>query len=140
MLWKDGHWRTTRDLARVDEDGYLYHCGRADDVIVSAGWTMSAVEIENTMLKHDDVLEVAVIGVPDETRGQVVKAFVVSNRDASHQYIEELQSFTRDRLAQHEYPRLVEFVKELPRTPAGKVHRKVLRDRETARAASTGNQ
>ncbi len=140
MLWKDGHWRTTRDLARVDEDGYLYHCGRADDVIVSAGWTMSAVEIENTMLKHDDVLEVAVIGVPDETRGQVVKAFVVSNRDASHQYIEELQSFTRDRLAQHEYPRLVEFVKELPRTPAGKVHRKVLRDRETARAASTSNQ
>ena len=140
MLWKGGHWRTTRDLARVDEDGYLYHCGRADDVIISAGWTMSAVEIENTMLKHDNVLEVAVIGVPDETRGQVVKAFVVSNRDASHQYIEELQSFTRDRLAQHEYPRLVEFVNELPRTPAGKVHRKVLRDRETARAASAGNQ
>jgi acetyl-CoA synthetase len=134
MLWKRDHWETTKDLAKVDESGYLYHCGRADDVIISAGWTMSAVEIENTLLKHADVQEVAVIGVPDETRGQVAKAFVVSKRAASDAFIQELQNFTRERLAQHEYPRHVAFVSELPKTPAGKVHRKILRDREAAAA------
>jgi acetyl-CoA synthetase len=134
MLWKRDHWETTKDLAKVDESGYLYHCGRADDVIISAGWTMSAVEIENTLLKHADVQEVAVIGVPDETRGQVAKAFVVSKRAASDEFVQELQTFTRERLAQHEYPRHVAFVGELPKTPAGKVHRKVLRDREAAAA------
>ena len=139
MLWKRDHWETTKDLARVDEEGYLYHCGRADDVIISAGWTMSAVEIENTMLKHENVQEVAVIGVPDEKRGQVVKAFVVSNREGSDVFVEELQNFTRERLAQHEFPRIVEFVSELPKTPAGKVHRKKLRDQEAAKAAAAGN-
>jgi len=139
MLWKRDHWETTKDLARVDADGYLYHCGRADDVIISAGWTMSAVEIENTMLKHDDVQEVAIIGVPDEARGQVVKGFVVSDRPTSDEFVKELQNFTRERLAQHEFPRIVEFVSELPKTPAGKVHRKVLRDREAAKAAAAGN-
>lgn len=139
MLWRRDHWETTKDLARVDEDGYLYHCGRADDVIISAGWTMSAVEIENTMLKHEDVEEVAVIGVPDATRGQVVKSFVVSKRAESETFVKELQNFTRERLAQHEFPRIVEFVSELPKTPAGKVHRKILRDRETAKAEAAGN-
>ena len=124
-----------KDLAKIDEDGYFYHCGRADDVIISAGWTMSAVEIENTLLKHDDVQEVAVIGVPDETRGQVVKAFVVSGRTQSDDFAEGLKNFTRERLSQHEFPRHIEFVSELPKTPAGKVHRKVLRDREAAKAA-----
>lgn len=139
MLWKRDHWESTKDLARVDADGYLYHCGRADDVIISAGWTMSAVEIENTMLKHDDVQEVAIIGVPDEARGQVVKGFVVSDRPTNEEFVKELQNFTRERLAQHEFPRIVEFVSELPKTPAGKVHRKVLRDREAAKAAAAGN-
>jgi acetyl-CoA synthetase len=98
---------------------------------------MSAVEIENTMLRHPDVREVAVIGVPDATRGQVVKAFVVSGRSASDDFIEELKNFTRERLSQHEFPRQIAFVSELPKTPAGKVHRKVLRDREAAAAATT---
>jgi acetyl-CoA synthetase len=132
MLWRRGGWETTKDLARVDEEGYLYHCGRADDVIISAGWTMSAVEIENTMLKHPDVEEVAIIGVPDEARGQVAKAFVVSGRASDPDYIKELQTFTRERLSQHEFPRHIVFVPELPKTPAGKVHRKILRDREAA--------
>ena len=66
MLWRRDRWETTKDLAKIDEDGYFYHCGRADDVIISAGWTMSAVEIENTMLKHPDVKECAVIGAPDD--------------------------------------------------------------------------
>jgi acetyl-CoA synthetase len=98
---------------------------------------MSAVEIENTMLKHDNVLECAVIGTPDEQRGQVVKAFVIANREASEAFVKELQDFTRERLAQHEFPRIVEFVSELPKTPAGKVNRKVLRDQEAAKAAAT---
>ncbi|MDR2858386.1 MAG: AMP-binding protein [Novosphingobium sp.] len=136
MLWRRDRWETTKDRARIDEDGYFYHCGRADDVIISAGWTMSAVEIENTMLKHDDVLECAVIGVPDEKRGQVVKAFVIASRDGSDAFTRELQEFTRERLARHEFPRIVEFVGELPKTPAGKVNRKVLRDREAAKAVA----
>lgn len=136
MLWKKDHWETTKDRAKLDEDGYLYHCGRADDVIISAGWTMSAVEIEHTMLKHDSVTEVGVIGVPDETRGQVAKAFVVSNAPPSDELIKELQNFTREKLSQHEFPRHIEFVKELPKTPAGKVHRKKLRDREAAKATA----
>jgi acetyl-CoA synthetase len=133
MLWRRERWETTKDLAKIDEDGYFYHCGRADDVIISAGWTMSAVEIENTMLKHPDVKECAVIGAPDAMRGLVVKAFVVTDRAPSDAYVKELQDFTRERLAQHEFPRIVEFTQELPKTPAGKVHRKVLRDREMAK-------
>jgi acetyl-CoA synthetase len=137
MLWRRDRWETTKDLAKIDEDGYFYHCGRADDVIISAGWTMSAVEIENTMLKHPDVRECAVVGAPDATRGLVVKAFVVTDRAPGEAFVRELQEFTRDRLAQHEFPRLVEFADDLPKTPAGKVHRKILRDREAAAALAT---
>jgi acetyl-CoA synthetase len=135
MLWRRERWETTKDRARIDEDGYFYHCGRADDVIISAGWTMSAVEIENTLLKHEAVREVAVIGVPDATRGQVVKAFVVTDRPPTEDLIAELKAFTRERLSQHEFPRIIAFADDLPKTPAGKVHRKVLRDREAAAAA-----
>jgi acetyl-CoA synthetase len=137
MLWRGGQWISTKDRAKTDEDGYFYHCGRADDVIISAGWTMSAVEIENTMLRHDAVLECGVIGVPDEKRGQVVKAFVVANREGSDELTRELQDFTRQRLAQHEYPRIVEYVNELPKNPAGKVHRKKLRDMEAEKAGAS---
>jgi acetyl-CoA synthetase len=100
---------------------------------------MSAVEIENTLLKHPNVKEAAVIGVPDETRGQVAKAFLVTDRKGDPGFVEELQKFTRERLSQHEFPRHIEFVSELPKTPAGKVHRKVLRDREAAAAAALAN-
>ena len=119
MLWRRDRWETTKDLAKIDEDGYFYHCGRADDVIISAGWTMSAVEIENTMLKHPDVKEAAVIGVPDATRGQVVKAFVVTDRAPSDDFVEELQNFTRERLSQHEFPRIVEFVERAAQDARG---------------------
>jgi acetyl-CoA synthetase len=131
-LWRRNEWFPTKDLGYVDDEGYLYHSGRADDVIISAGWTMSAVEIENVLLKHPDVSEAAVIGVKDELRGQVVKAFVVSPRAADDQFIRALQDFTRERLSQHEYPRIISIVDGLPKTPAGKVNRKVLRDRERA--------
>lgn len=132
MVLRRGEWVPTKDLGRIDADGYFHHGGRADDVIISAGWTMSAVEIENVMLQHPDVLEAAAIGVPDAVRGQVVKAFVASERPASDAFTQEIQDLVRSKLSQHEYPRHVAFVPELPKTPAGKVHRKVLREREAA--------
>jgi acetyl-CoA synthetase len=135
MVYRRGRWAPTRDLARMDADGYFYHAGRADDVIISAGWTMSAVEIENAILRHPDVREVAAIGVADELRGQVVKAFVVSNRTGGEEFATEIQELVKSRLSQHEYPRQVAFVAALPKTPAGKLNRKVLREREQ-RAAS----
>lgn len=134
MVRRRGEWIHTKDLARIDADGYFYHAGRADDVIISAGWTMSAVELENAILMHPNVKEAATIGVPDEVRGQVVKAFVVTDRAGSDEFIKEIQDLVRSKLSQHEYPRHVAFVDELPKTPAGKIHRKVLRDREAAAA------
>ena len=131
VVWRRGAWFPTKDRGWVDAEGYFYHAGRADDVIISAGWTMSAVEIEDVLLKHPDVREAAVIGVADALRGLVVKAFIVSARPADEAFARELQEFTRTRLSQHEYPRHVAFVAELPKTPAGKVNRKALRDAET---------
>ena len=135
VVRRGDEWFPTKDLGRADEDGFFYHLGRADDVIISAGWTMSAVEIEDALLRHPDVSEVAVIGVPDELRGQVVKAFMVSGRGTDDGSFEaELQAFARERLGQHEYPRQVAFVAALPKTPAGKVNRMALREREAAGA------
>jgi acetyl-CoA synthetase len=135
-VWRGGTWLPTKDLGYVDADGYFYHAGRADDVIISAGWTMSAVEIEDAILKHPDVREAAAIGVPDPVRGQIVKAFVVSPRNESEAFAREIQDQVRSRLSQHEYPRVIEFVTELPKTSAGKINRKRLRDQEAAALAS----
>ncbi len=124
---KDG-WFHVKDRGYVDADGYFFIEGRSDDVIISAGWTMSAVEIENTLLKHPAVVEAAVVAAPDETRGQVPKAYIVA-RERRSDIIEDIQGFMKAQLAKHEYPRLIEFVDELPKTPAGKINRKVLRER-----------
>lgn len=130
VVHRGGEWVRTKDLGWTDEEGYFFHGGRADDVIISAGWTMSAKEIEDTLLKHEAVAEAAVIGVPDKLRGQVVKAYLVlrgAGGAAGEALVEELQLFTRNRLAQHEYPRLIEFVEELPKSTSGKVNRAALR-------------
>ncbi len=89
----------------------------------------------SAVLKHPDVSEAAAIGVPDGLRGLVVKAFVVSERMPSDDFAREIQDTVRHRLSQHEYPRQVEFVHELPKTPAGKIHRRKLREQEAAKAA-----
>jgi acetyl-CoA synthetase len=136
-VWRRDAWFPTKDRGHVDDDGYFYHAGRADDVIISAGWTMSAFEIEDVLLRHPDVREAAVIGVADALRGQVVKAFVVSARTGDDVFARELQDFTRTRLSQHEYPRRVAFVAALPKTPAGKVNRKALRESEASAVEPT---
>ena len=132
MLRRGDTWFRVKDLGSVDADGYFFHHGRADDAIISSGWTMSAVEIEDVLLKHPDVLDVAAIGVPDEDRGQIVKAFVVASRVGTAAFSEELRTLARNRLSRHEYPRQIAFVDALPKTPAGKVNRKALRDIENA--------
>src|SRR2546428_12792310 len=107
----------------MDEEVYCHDEGRSDDVIVAAGWTMSAVEIEGALLSHPDVREAAVVAAPDELRGQIPKAYVVSERTGSA-FARELQEWVGARLSQHEYPRAVELVEELPKTPAGRTARR----------------
>ena len=116
----------------MDADGYFFHAGRSDDVIISAGWTMSAVEIEGVLMAHPEVREAAVIAVADELRGQVAKAFVVT-RGRDPALPAALQGWVRERLSQHEYPRAIEIVDGLPKTPAGKINRQALREREARR-------
>jgi acetyl-CoA synthetase len=123
-----GEWFRVKDRGYVDADGYVFHAGRSDDVIISAGWTMSALEIEQALLAHPDVQEAAVVGVPDDLRGQIAKACIVAPGKTSG-FVRELQEFVKDRLSKHEYPRAIELVDELPKTPAGKLDRKTLRDR-----------
>ena len=126
-----GEWFRVKDRGHVDADGYFFHAGRSDDVIISGGWTMSALEIEQALLAHPDVREAAVIGVPDELRGQIPKACVVAPGNGPATSPRELQEFVKDRLSRHEYPRAIEIVEELPKTPAGKIDRKRLRERAT---------
>ena len=121
------------DLCYRDEDGYLWFLGRDDDVISTAGYRVGPGEVEDSLLKHAAVAQCAVIGVDDALRGQVIKAFVVlaSGFDASDELAAEIQGSVKSRLAAHEYPRLLEFIDELPMTTTGKVRRVALRERET---------
>jgi acetyl-CoA synthetase len=120
----DGLLRTG-DLARRDDDGYFWFTSRADDLIISAGYRISPLEIEACLHGHPAVAQAAVVGVPDDVRGQVVKAFVVP-RPGAEPSVEELQRFVRERLAAYEYPRQVELVRELPQTVTGKIRRRAL--------------
>jgi acetyl-CoA synthetase len=122
-------WALTGDLAKKDEDGYLWFVGRKDDLITSAGYRIGPAEIEDCLIKHKSVAMAAVIGSPDSVRGEIVKAFIVLKPDAapSPALHEEIQNFVKTRLAAHEYPREIEFVKELPMTTTGKIMRRELR-------------
>jgi acetyl-CoA synthetase len=123
-----GLWWRTGDLAKRDEDGYFWYVSRADQVIISSGYRIGPEEVEETLLKHDAIEEVAVVGVPDETRGRIVKAIVApaSGASPSESLASQLQSFARSRLSKHEYPREIEFVDELPKTSSGKIKRSEL--------------
>ncbi|MBI2752940.1 MAG: AMP-binding protein [Betaproteobacteria bacterium] len=130
-----GDWGCTGDQGRMDEDGYLWYQGRSDDVIKSAGYRIGPAEIESCLVKHPAVANAAVIGKPDEARGQIVKAFIVlqPGETPSQALIDGIQQHVRARLAPYEYPREIEFIDALPMTTTGKVQRKELRKREAAK-------
>jgi len=122
-------WLLTGDLGREDVDGYLWFESRKDDVISSMGYRIGPGEIEESLMSHPAVAMCAVIGVPDDIRGQVPAAFVVVNDgvEATDELAAELQHHVRSRLAAHEVPRRVTFLEELPRTTTGKIMRRALR-------------
>jgi acetyl-CoA synthetase len=126
------NWFRTGDVGYRDADGFLWFVGRKDDVISSAGYRIGPGEIEDSLLRHPAVLQAAVIGKPDQLRGQIVKAFVVlaPGHAPSSELAVEIQQSVRRRLSAHEYPREVEFIDELPMTTTGKVRRIDLRARE----------
>jgi acetyl-CoA synthetase len=117
------------DIASLDDDGYFFFSSRADDVITSAGYRIGPFEVESALMCHPAVGEAATVGVPDELRGHIVKAYVVlkTGRDGSGALRGELQQHVRSTLAAHAYPREIEFVDGLPKTPSGKIQRVLLR-------------
>jgi len=131
-----GDWGCTGDQGRMDEDGYLWYQGRSDDVIKASGYRIGPAEIESCLVRHPAVANAAVIGKPDATRGQIVKAFIVlqPGQAATQALIEEIQAQVRGRLAPYEVPREIEFIDALPMTTTGKVQRKELRKREAEKS------
>lgn len=127
-------WYYTGDTARRDADGYLWFEGRSDDLISSAGYRISPFEVESALLEHPAVAESAVIGVPDDTRGQLVKAYIVltHDRSGSDTLAQEIQEFCKQLTAPYKYPRVIDFVETLPKTISGKIRRVELRDAETS--------
>jgi len=130
-----GDWGCTGDQAKRDEDGYLWYQGRSDDVIKSSGYRIGPAEIESCLVRHPSVLNAAVIGKPDATRGAIVKAFVVLQPGIrpGEKLVEDIQNHVRGRLAPYEYPREIEFIDALPMTTTGKVQRKELRRLEDSK-------
>ncbi|WP_042500322.1 acyl-CoA synthetase [Thermaerobacter marianensis] len=149
--WKDpegtaarrvGPWYITGDRGIMDEDGYFWFVGRADDVIISAGYRIGPFEVESALVEHPAVAEAAVVASPDPVRGSIVKAFVVlaPGYAPSDALAAELQEHVKNATAPYKYPREIEFVGELPKTISGKIRRVELREREMRRkAAGAGN-
>jgi len=125
-------WYYTGDTASRDKDGYLWFVGRSDDLISSAGYRISPFEVESALLEHELIAESAVVGVPDETRGQLVKAYVVlvEGHMGSEELVKEIQDFCKNLTAPYKYPRKIEFVSTLPKTISGKIRRVELRENE----------
>lgn len=124
-----GKWFLTGDLAKQDEDGYYWFQGRADDVILSAGYRIGPTEVEECLMEHPAVMETAVIGKPDETKGEIVKAFIVLNESygPTVELEQELSDFVKGKLSKHQYPREIEFIENLPKTQSDKIQRYLLR-------------
>ena len=132
-----GDWCRTGDLAKRDADGYLWYQGRADDMFKAAGYRIGPSEIENCLVRHPAVANAAVVPSPDETRGNVVKAFIVlaAGQTATAALEDDIRQHVRKYLAPYEYPKEIEFIDALPMTTTGKVQRRVLREREHERKA-----
>ena len=131
-VWQDGIYYTG-DTAWRDEDGYYWFVGRADDIIKSSGYRIGPFEVESALLEHPAVLECAITAVPDSERGQIVKATVVlaKNYQPSNTLARELQEHVKKVTAPYKYPRIVEFVTELPKTISGKIRRVQIRGEES---------
>ena len=130
-----GNYFITGDRAKKDEDGYFWFESRRDDIIVSSGYTIGPFEVEDALIKHPAVKECAVVASPDEIRGSIVKAYVVlrDGTEQSDELIKELQTHVKNTTAPYKYPREIEFIDELPKTPSAKIRRVELRERELAR-------
>jgi acetyl-CoA synthetase len=125
-------WYVSGDQAYMDSDGYIWFLGRADDVIKTSGERLGPFEVESALIEHPAVAESAVVGKPDELRGEIVKAFIVlrSGNEPSERLREDITNFVRVRLAYYAYPREIEFVEALPKTRSGKIMRRVLKAKE----------
>ena len=132
-VWEGGVYHTG-DIAWKDEDGYLWFVGRADDVIKSSGYRIGPFEVESALMTHPAVVECAITGVPDEIRGQVVKATIVLSKaykeKAGDELVKELQNHVKRVTAPYKYPRVIEFVDELPKTISGKIRRVAIRKKD----------
>jgi acyl-coenzyme A synthetase/AMP-(fatty) acid ligase len=133
-----GEYYITGDRATKDEDGYFWFMGRADDVILSAGYRIGPFEVESALIEHPAVVESAVVAAPDEDRGSIVKAYVVlaSGYEPSDELVRDIQEHCKKITAPYKYPRAIEFIDELPKTASGKIRRVELRQREAERAGS----
>jgi acetyl-CoA synthetase len=129
-----GDWFHTKDAAEVDEDGYVWYAGRADDVIISAGYRIGPFEVESACVEHPAVKEAAAVASPDPRRGDVVKAFIVlaGGHEPSDELADEIKLHVRERHSAYAYPREIEFVGDLPKTLTGKIRRVELREQERA--------
>ncbi|SEB58604.1 AMP-binding protein [Streptomyces melanosporofaciens] len=130
----DGQWYLTGDAGTRDEDGYFFFSARDDDVIIMAGYRIGPFDVESVLLQHELVTDVAVVGVPDALRGEVLEAFVVLHPGAvgDDALVTELQHLVKARFAAHAYPRTIHFTDRLPKTPSGKIQRFVLREQRRA--------
>jgi len=128
-----GGWNYTGDAYLMDEDGYFWFQARADDMIISGGYNISGPEVEGALMQHPAVAECAVVGAPDEMRGNIVKAFVVlrQGHDPTNDMTKVLQDFVKNTIAPYKYPRAIAFIEALPKTETGKVQRFKLRQQET---------
>ncbi|PFH91162.1 acyl--CoA ligase [Bacillus sp. AFS088145] len=135
---RKGEYYLTGDRAKKDEDGYYWFDGRSDDIIISSGYTIGPFEIEDALVQHKLVKECAVVASPDPLRGNVVKAFVVLTENATNQddLVSELQEHVKKITAPYKYPRIIEFVQELPKTTSGKIRRVELRAKEQLRESN----
>jgi len=130
-----GDWLLTGDIGRKDANGHFWYVGRNDDLINTSGYRVGPTEVEHAIAKHKAVSMVAVIGVPDELRGEIIKAFITlkEGNEGTDDLKKDIQTFVKTRLAAHEYPREIEFLKELPLTATGKIMHKTLREQEKAK-------
>ncbi len=137
QAWHDGYY-FTGDMAWRDEDGYYWFEGRIDDVIKSSGYRIGPFEVESALMTHPAVVECAITGVPDDIRGMVVKATVVLGKEwkdrAGDALIKELQQYVKRETAPYKYPRIIEFVDELPKTISGKIRRVEIRKKDSVKA------